>query len=106
MWISRMTTAAPQANPELLRRVTELQQKLSDLQQELQALACRSSPIQVSLPGLHDKATGRIDAQRVASYMGAPLAKLAQALQLNYKAIHRNPSVIFILDGRAVRLPL
>ncbi len=41
---------------------------------------------------MHDEATGRIDAHRVAAYMGVPLARLAEALQLNYKAIHRNPS--------------
>ncbi len=87
-----MTTAILQRDPELLSRVTELQQELSGLQEELKAILRRTSAIQVSLPGLHDKATGRIDAQRVANYMGVPLAKLAQALHLNYKAIHRNPS--------------
>jgi hypothetical protein len=72
--------------------VTELQDRIAAVQQELQALLRGTSGLQVILPELHDEATGRIDAQKLALYMGVPLARLAEALQLNYKAIHRNPS--------------
>jgi hypothetical protein len=86
-----MATAVNANNPELLSRVTEVQKRLSALQEELQAIL-HGAGLQVTLPELHDEATGRIDAQKVANYMGVPLARLAEALQLNYKAIHRNPS--------------
>jgi hypothetical protein len=86
-----MTTAVIENNPELLNRVTELQDRISAVQEELKAIL-RGIGLQVTLPELHDEATGRIDAQKVANYMGVPLARLAEALQLNYKAIHRNPS--------------
>ena len=87
-----MTTAVIESNPELLNRVTELQGRISAVQEELKAILRGIGGLQVTLPELHDEATGRIDAQKVANYMGVPLARLAEALQLNYKAIHRNPS--------------
>jgi hypothetical protein len=87
-----MTTAVIENNPELLNRVTELQDRISAVQEELKAILRGIGGLQVTLPELHDEATGRIDAPKVANYMGVPLARLAEALQLNYKAIHRNPS--------------
>jgi hypothetical protein len=48
--------------------------------------------LQVILPKLHAQATGRIDAQKVAAYIGVPLKRLAEGLQLSYKTVHRNPS--------------
>jgi Antitoxin Xre/MbcA/ParS C-terminal toxin-binding domain len=59
---------------------------------QVQAFLRGAGALQVTLPELHDEATGRVDAQKVANYMGVPLARLAQALRLNYKALHRNPS--------------
>ena len=46
----------------------------------------------LALPELHNQATGRIDAQKLADFIGIPLKRLAEALDLNYKAVHRNPS--------------
>jgi hypothetical protein len=87
-----MTTAVIENHPELFSRVTELQDRLFAVQEELKAILRGAGGLQVTLPELHDEATGRIDARMVANYMGVPLARLAEALQLNYKAIHRNPS--------------
>ena len=87
-----MTTAVIENNPDLLNRVTELQGRIFAVQEELQAILRGTGGLQVILPELHDETTGRIDAQKVAHYMGVPLARLAEALQLNYKAIHRTPS--------------
>jgi hypothetical protein len=87
-----MTTAVIGNNPDLLNRVTKLQDRISAVQEELQAILRGVGSLQVTLPELHDEATGRVDAQKVAHYLGVPLARLAEALQLNYKAIHRNPS--------------
>lgn len=87
-----METAVVENNPDLLNRVTELQARISAVQEELQTLLRGAGGLQVTLPELHDEAHGRIDAQKIAHYMGLPLARLAEALQLNYKALHRNPS--------------
>jgi hypothetical protein len=88
-----MTTAVIEKNPDLLKRANKLQDRISALQEELQAfLRGVGGALQVTLPELHDGASGRIDARKVALYMGVPLARLAVALQLNYKAVHRNPS--------------
>jgi hypothetical protein len=87
-----MTTTVIGNNPDLLNRVNELQNRISAVQEELQTMLRGAGALQAILPELHDEATGRIDARKVARYMGVPLARLAEALQLNYKAIHRNPS--------------
>jgi len=76
---------------EVNDQAAELQRRLTAMQEELQTLL-RAKGLQVILPELHDEGTGRIDAQKLALYMGVPLARLAEALQLNYKTIHRNPS--------------
>jgi len=62
------------------------------MQAKLQNLLRGVGGLQVVLPELHDEASGRIDAQKLAVYLGVPLKRLAEGLQLNYKAIHRNPS--------------
>ena len=69
-----------------------MQKRIIAMQEQIQTLLRGAGGLQVTLAELHDEATGRIDAQKVANYMGLPLARLAKALQLNYKAIHRNPS--------------
>ena len=86
-----MATAVIENNPELQTRFTELQSRVTALQEELQAIQRGAGALLVTLPELHDEATGRIDAQKVADYMGVPLKRLAEGLQLNYKTIHRNP---------------
>ena len=55
-----MTTALLESNPELLTRVTEVQKRLSALQEELKAILQGAGAIQVTLAELHDEATGQI----------------------------------------------
>jgi hypothetical protein len=50
----------------------------------------------ITLPELHDQETGRVDAQKIASFMAIGLKPLCTALRLNYKAVHRNPSAVRI----------
>ena len=69
-----------------------MQSQITAMQEKLQTLLRGAGGLQVILPELHDKASGRIDAQKLADYMGLPLKRLTDGLQLNYKATHRNPS--------------
>jgi hypothetical protein len=82
----------PFARPEILERAAELQKQITEMQDKIQALLGGTGALQVVLPELHNETSGRIDAQKLAGYMGVPLKRLAEGLQLNYKAIHRNPS--------------
>jgi hypothetical protein len=80
------------AKPEILRRAAELQSQISAIQEKLQMLLHGVGALHVVLPELHDQTSGRIDAHKLAVYLGVPLKRLAEGLHLNYKAIHRNPS--------------
>ena len=77
--------------PDRLARALEIQDQIRKLQKELEQLGAVAAP-QVILPELHDPKSGRIDAQRVAEFMGVPLKRLAEGLGLTYSAVHRNPS--------------
>lgn len=46
----------------------------------------------VALPQLHDADSGRIDAQKVAEYVGIPLKQLADAISASYPAVHKTPA--------------
>src|ERR1039458_224425 len=88
-----MTTAVlAESKPGIQERVAELRGQIVAVQSKLEAMLRGAGGVQVILPGLHDKAAGRINARKVATYMGVPLKRLAEGLQLNYKAVHRNPS--------------
>jgi DNA-binding response OmpR family regulator len=50
-----------------------------------------SRPAPESSP-LRDPETGRLDAKRVAEYLGVPLKQFAEAIGENYKALHKTPS--------------
>lgn len=77
--------------PESLTRALKIRDQIQKLQTELEQLGARSTP-EVILPELHDPRNGRIDAQKVADFMGIPLKPLSEGLGLNYKAVHRNSS--------------
>ena len=87
-----MATASIENRPEILNRAVELQSQIEAIQEELQTLLHGPRGVQVILPELHEEANGRIDARKLAVYMGVPLKRLAEAMQLNYKALHRSPS--------------
>jgi len=87
-----MATIAIENRPDIRDRVAELKSQIASVQEQLQTMLRGAGALQVILPELHDKASGRVDAQKLAVYMGVPLKRLAESLQLNYKAIHRNPS--------------
>jgi len=48
---------------------------------------------------LHDPKTGRIDAKRVAEFLGISLAKLAEALEANYPTVHKTPAAPGLQKG-------
>lgn len=48
--------------------------------------------IEVPLRELHDEKSGRIDAQKVAEFLGIPLAEFVKALGTSYPAVHKTPA--------------
>jgi hypothetical protein len=46
----------------------------------------------VALTELHDPASGRIDARRVAAYLNISLKDLAAALEKNYTTVQKTPT--------------
>lgn len=48
--------------------------------------------LSVPLPDLFDPASGRLDAQRIAAFLGIPLSELATMLGKNYRAVHKTPA--------------
>src|SRR4051812_18431688 len=91
--VSRTKTAAERdaSIRQNLARAAELTAEIARLQSQLAALNVGAEP-KVTLAELHDPKTGRIDAQKVADFMGIALKPLAEGLGLNYKAVHRSPS--------------
>ena len=68
---------------------TQFIEKIADLQRQLRALT-ESTPM---------RQTGRVDAQKVADYLGLPLKPFAEGLVLFYKAVHCNPSAQAIQEA-------
>ena len=77
--------------PSQFTKALRIRGQIARLEEELKALNVVEAP-KVILPELHDAVTGRIDAQKVADFMGVPLKQLAEGLGLYYKAVHRSPS--------------
>lgn len=50
------------------------------------------TPLGVPLQELHDRETGRIDAKKIADFLGIPLAKLAAPLEVNYQTVYKTPA--------------
>ena len=61
--------------------------RIAELEEQLRALNVVDVP-RVVLSELHDTATGRIDAQKVAGFIGIPLKQLSEGPGLNDKAVH------------------
>lgn len=72
-------------------RFEEMRRKIIELQSQLEALRAPELP-RIILPELHDRQSGRVDAIKVAEFMGVALKPLAEGLGLNYKAVHRSPA--------------
>lgn len=53
--------------------------------------ARQAGVLELPLPGLRSEASGRIDAQRVAEYLGVPLRRLAEAMEMGYAGLHKTP---------------
>jgi Protein of unknown function (DUF2384) len=88
-----------EAYPALLDKANRLQDELAVIHEKINGLVRTARSMSIALPELHDETTGRIDAQKLADFMGLPLKRLAEALGLNYKAVHRNPSAESIQEA-------
>ena len=60
-----------------------------------------SRTLLLPLVDLFDPESGRLDAQRIAAYIGIPLAYLAAALGKNYRAVHKTPAAPTLQAGLA-----
>lgn len=69
----------------------KIRSQIAKLEEQLKSLNVVEIPRAI-LPELHDAGTGRLDAQKVADFIGLPLKQLSEGLGLNYKGVHRNPS--------------
>jgi Protein of unknown function (DUF2384) len=58
-----------------------------------------SAVVAVPLTELHNVASGRIDARRVADYLGVPLSHLADAVGVSYPAVHKTPDAMGLQRG-------
>lgn len=59
-----------------------------------------SGALALPLPAVRSSASGRIDAQKVADYLGVPLRQLAAAIGLPYAGVHKTP------DAARIQRPL
>lgn len=87
---------------ELKHRVQSLLQAHARVERENPSHRASPAPqpaIQPLLPELHDDESGRIDAQKVAVYLGIPLKELARALGKKYAAAYKTPDAPSIQEG-------
>ena len=87
-----MPTVLTEVYPVLLDQANRLQDELALIHEKVNGLVRTARSMSLALPELHHQETGRIDAQKLADFMGISLKRLAEGLGLNYKAVHRNPS--------------
>jgi len=81
----------PFHSKELLLRVRSLLNK--------SRIADAQNALRVTLQELHDQGTGRLDAKRIADYLGVPLKELARALGVKYTTAHKTPHSAALQDG-------
>jgi hypothetical protein len=74
-----------------IAKALKIRNRISILHKQLASLKVVDAP-KLILPELHDKKSGRIDAQKVADFMWVALKQLSEGLGLNYKGVHRSPS--------------
>ncbi|MEK7405590.1 MAG: antitoxin Xre/MbcA/ParS toxin-binding domain-containing protein [Acidobacteriota bacterium] len=58
-------------------------------------------PARRMLPILHDPSSGRLDAKRIAEYLGVPVSSLARALGKKTAAVHKSPAAASLQDELA-----
>lgn len=54
--------------------------------------AARAEPLVPGCRELHDPDTGRLDARRIADYLGVSLSRIAGAIGRRYQSVHKSPS--------------
>jgi hypothetical protein len=76
----------------LMHQAASMQREILHMQEKLNAFLRSAKGLMVVLPELHERSTGKIDARKIADFLGIPLKQLAESLGLSYKAMHRNPA--------------
>jgi len=83
----------------LIRRRLEMLEafsRTSSLAGRPRRAAGRRGALALPLPALRSSVSGRIDAQKVADYLGVPLRQLAVAIGLPYAGVHKTPDAVRI----------
>jgi hypothetical protein len=83
--------------------------EVDDLLARVQRVLARREPppapspprFSVRLRELHDAETGRIDASKVAEFIGVPLADLARGMGARYTTVHKTPTSPALQDALA-----
>ena len=75
---------------DLLKLAEKLERTLEEIKEHSVKRSSFGSPLRVVLGELHS-ATGRIDAKKVAEFLGVKLPKFCRGLGLKYDAVHKNP---------------
>ncbi len=75
------------------------QELLTRVRRALAGGPARRAAVRIPLAELHDPDTGRIDAKKVAEFLGIPLAPLAEALNANYPTVYKTPAAPGIQKG-------
>lgn len=85
-----------------ITKPVDLQEVLYRVRSVLDGLQRRMVPpftLEVPLRELHDPESGRIDARRVAEFLGVPSSKVAEALSVQYQTLHKTPAAQSLQKG-------
>jgi CheY-like chemotaxis protein len=75
-----------------LEKPVDSKKLLENVRRLLAGIHTPGTFLEVPLRELHDEKSGRIDAQKVAEFLGVPLAELVQALGASYPAVYKTPA--------------
>jgi len=81
-----------ESKQELQKRLATLQRELNSPQHELQAFVRAAKVPRSTVPDLQDQKNHRIDARKVARYLGVPLDRLSEALKRQYSSVRSRSS--------------
>lgn len=98
-WVSSQAS-----DTELRLRLNGLANSIAQPRPAALARPAARSPWEHLMPALHNPASGRLDAARIAEWFGMPLKAFAAALGRGYAAVHKTPDAFALQDNLKVFL--